>query len=627
MFKNLVLFTISIFGILPVLAQTDSVLKKNLKEISIHAERSDLFNIGLNTDKPDSLLKHFANSQSIGSLIDISSGMVVRSYGPGSLASTSLRGGTAQQTSLNWNGLTINSPINGLNDLNLISNFLFSNVIVVPGLAGSMQGSSSIGGGINISDNLLIKKGLSGAVIQSVGSFGNIGSGIKLNFSQKNWKSSTSWIYNQGNNDFPFINRAEAGQPKQILQNTSGKTISVLHQSNWSTIKAGTFKIWYWGNAAKREIPASMLTHESVAFQEDQSHKGMFQWSYQLKNLGIKYRSLWQNDYLVYDDSASFIRSEATSNTFVNDAEVRINLTLNQVLSFGVIQTNSFAEATNYRSKVDRRQTAFWSTYYLSLPKLKSLLNFNIRQELLDEISLPLIPGIGFKTKLTKSFDIFGQVSRVYRVPTLNDLFWFPGGNIFLKSESGWAREMSVKYHVKAFEVTLTGFSRLITDWILWQPVNAQIWSPINIGKVKSQGLEFRSNLTLKLNAKMVSKFGVQANYTESFNDDAKDENYNKQLIYVPYHKLSGTAGISYLKSSFLISGLYVGRRYSSSDNSEIMQSYALLNLAYSHAFTLKKTTGDFFFKANNVFNKMYEAIVWRPMPGFNMELGINYRF
>jgi len=627
MVRYLVLFSFLNFGILPVLAQTDSVMKKNLREISINAERSDLFNFGLNTDKPDSLLKHFVNSQNLGSLLDISSGIVIRSYGPGCLASTSLRGGTAQQTSLNWNGLTINSPVNGLNDLNLIPNFLFGNINVVPGLAGSIQGSSSIGGGINLSDNLLINKGVSGQALQSVGSFGNFTNGFKFNYSQKNWKSSTAWIYNQALNNFPFINRAEFGQPKQILENALGKTFSILHQSNLNTARMGSFKIWYWGSAAKREIPSTMLTYNSKAFQDDQSHKGMLQWSYQLKNLGLKYRSLWQNDYLVYDDSASYLRSVSTSNLFVNDAEVRINFNHLDVLSFGVLQTNSFAQATNYTSTAVRNQTAFWSTYQISILKLKSIFTINFREEWLGDHRLPIIPGFGFRTKLNKSIEIYGQLSRVYRIPTLNDLYWNPGGNLLLKPETGWAEELSFRYNLKTFDISLTGFSRIISNWILWQPINAQIWSPINIGQVKSQGIELRSNLILKLNSKIVSKFGMQANYTESFNDEKSDANYGKQLIYIPLNKVSGTAGISYLNSSFLVSALFVGKRYSSSDNEDIMQSYGLLNLALSQSFSIKKTKGDLFFKANNVLNKMYEAIIWRPMPGFNVELGVNYKF
>jgi iron complex outermembrane receptor protein len=115
---------------LPATAQKDTLWEKNLKEITITADRLELYTLGNRIDKPDSFLQRLFKSSPISSLLDASSGLVIRSYGPGILATSSLRGGNAQQTAMTWNGLSINSPVNGLSDLNLVPSFLFDGVSV-----------------------------------------------------------------------------------------------------------------------------------------------------------------------------------------------------------------------------------------------------------------------------------------------------------------------------------------------------------------------------------------------------------------------------------------------------------------------------------------------------------------
>ena len=54
-----------------------------------------------------------------------------------------------------------------------------------------------------------------------------------------------------------------------------------------------------------------------------------------------------------------------------------------------------------------------------------------LRQDLVDGQLVPLIPYLGFDFRLVEGVDLLlkGNVTKNYHQPTLNDLYWQPGGN------------------------------------------------------------------------------------------------------------------------------------------------------------------------------------------------------
>ena len=276
--NRFIIISLFILFVLPVLGQNDSVWKHDLKEVTIAAERVEIYNTGSRTDTPDILLQQFFKSSSLAGLLDGSGGMVIRSYGPGILATSSLRGGNAQQTVLTWNGISINSPVYGQTDFNLVPSFLFDGVSILPGIAGSLQGSGAISGGVNLNNNRPVQKGLSLELLQTIGSFGTYTGGLKIYYSKNKWNHSTKGFYSKTDNNYPFTNYTEAGNPKENLTNARGNTFSILHETGYQSQKTGNLTISYWGTFAERQIPPTLLMESSLAQQFDDIHKALFQW-------------------------------------------------------------------------------------------------------------------------------------------------------------------------------------------------------------------------------------------------------------------------------------------------------------------------------------------------------------
>lgn len=89
----------------------------------------------------------------------------------------------------------------------------------------------------------------------------------------------------------------------------------------------------------------------------------------------------------------------------------------------------------------------------------------------------PLIPAAFLDVTLWPRYGLMfkASIARNYRYPTLNDLYFQPGGNPNLAPEKGFTYDTGLEFTLKSDELfTLKGeatvFDSHIDDWILWIP-------------------------------------------------------------------------------------------------------------------------------------------------------------
>ena len=83
-----------------------------------------------------------------------------------------------------------------------------------------------------------------------------------------------------------------------------------------------------------------------------------------------------------------------------------------------------------------------------------------LREEMFGTEWTPLIPAFFVDYQLSKKGNVIAKASitRNYRFPTLNDLYFMPGGNPKLKNESGFTYEAGLSFSVgKDNAYTLSG--------------------------------------------------------------------------------------------------------------------------------------------------------------------------
>src|SRR5918995_1492382 len=140
----------------------------------------------------------------------------LKTYGNNQLSTVTIRGTTASQTAVLWNGININSPTLGQTDFSLIPLFLFDEVSLQYGTGSALYGSDAIGGSIMLGQGVpRFEKGFIGTFHQEVGSFGKFNTGLKGTYGNERWEFRTKLYRSFIENDFPYESPAVGYSKKQ----------------------------------------------------------------------------------------------------------------------------------------------------------------------------------------------------------------------------------------------------------------------------------------------------------------------------------------------------------------------------------------------------------------------------
>jgi iron complex outermembrane receptor protein len=105
------------------------------------------------------------------------------------------------------------------------------------------------------------------------------------------------------------------------------------------------------------------------------------------------------------------------------------------------------------------------------------------------------------------------------------------------------------------------------------------------------------------------------------------DNSVGKQLIYVPEHQAKGQLSVHFGKLFMLYGHEFTGMRYTTSDNESSLPSYQLGFASFGYEHTLNKHSVGITFTVDNLFDKAYQSIAWRPMPGRSFLINLKYQF
>ena len=225
------------------------------------------------------------------------------------------------------------------------------------------------------------------------------------------------------------------------------------------------------------------------------------------------------------------------------------------------------------------------------------------------------------------------SISRNYRFPTLNDLYFLPGGNPDLRSESGWTYDGGVSFAVgKEGAYSLSGsatwFESFIKDWIIWLPTPKGFFSPENIKDVHAYGIELKGNLDVALGKEWQMGANATFSWTPSINEGEPrtpaDRSVGKQLPYVPEYSSTVTGRLSWRSWSFIYKWCYYSERFTMSSNDISLTGklppYFMSNISLERTVSLKWADLSFKCAVNNLFDEEYLSVLSRPMPGINFE-------
>lgn len=603
---------------------TTSLIK--LREVTITNTRLQNYAIGHFTQDVDSTTSRYAVATNAAELMRKFGYGHIRSYGVGGVNTPSFRGTGASHTALLWNGINIMSPMLGQSDLSLVPITFIDDIQFQSGGSASLYGSGAIGGTIQFNNKAVFKQGFNLSLTENAGSFNTLFHGLSASWSKKKWISSTRIFQASAENNFPFLNINISPAEEQRRSHNAVEQHGFLQQNYFQVNQNNllSFRFWYQDNHYEVPEPTTVV-RKGTATQRDQFFRSMIGWNHEYSRGHLFVQSAHVHHLLHYKNPLSGIDSPASYDTFINTLENTFDATKDLEWTSGL---NYTFESTRSVDLIEggphRNRVALYTALKHTPGRWTNVLS--ARQEIANNVWTPFAPSIGTDYSLQSHLSLFGTLSRNYRIPTFNDLYWNDAsakGNPNLKMETSWSEEIGAKLKFNRLRGQLAVFSNQVDNLIYWgQDLKLNIWMPDNIRKSWSRGIETTGTFTNDI-GKVKTEITARYSYTRSTDEDGY------QLVFTPKHESGTTLRLTWHAWNLSITNSYTGNQYTDDTNSSylILRSYNITNVWMSKDIVVKKMRLNAMAEINNVFDKAIAVRQGYPLPGRNFKAGITLRF
>ena len=623
----------------------------SMNEVQILGKKT-IGEVGTMTTHIDTLVLQMLKTQNISELLSSYTPVFIKSYGRGSSATASFRGTAPSHTQVYWNGLKVNSMMRGDVDFSLYPVYFIDDLILQHGGSSLQSGSGALGGSVLINNKPDWTDRFSIRYVQTIESFSTNKEYLNLGYGKGKVQFKTRLFSDRSKNDFPYFNYGVLPM-HQDVQKKAGYSKSGLLQEVYFRFKNQTVSAKLWAYQSDRNLPQLMSFEGDTRneTQKDKNLRAVLNWKYIKEKSKVEclvglnmsqlnyYRSSTEADFVNFD-------SRSKENSFTNqlnyDWNPKKTLSFNWSLNTSYSTVSSFDDVQKVGYDQDQLTFSLLNSTHIQLFSDWAV-SFLFRSECYDGRLIGFIPSFGTEYWLDKRqiSSLKMNLSRNYHQPTLNDLYWIPGGNPDLKPEDGFSGDLAFAYKQSsgdaAFSFQITGFASLIDNWIEWRPSlsGANYWEAGNLRKVFARGAEIQASEQI-LTANVL-QFNLRGNYsyTATSNIDAVssvDESRGKQLMYIPKHKANLFAETDFKGYYLKINIPFTGKRYITSNNLEsdyeqVLNPYCLVNLTMGKKFDWSRLMANVSLNVENLTNEDYMAILWRPMPGRYYSLTVQIQF
>lgn len=228
------------------------------------------------------------------------------------------------------------------------------------------------------------------------------------------------------------------------------------------------------------------------------------------------------------------------------------------------------------------------------------------------------------------AFTVRAFHKRIFRAPTLNDLYYTLVGNAQLRPEYTSQFDLGVDYKDRHLHLALDAYYNRIEDKIVAIPMKSQFrWSMVNFGLVKSLGLSATAGYD-----RTWGKFSLNANanYTCQRDRDYSsphDPEYRNTIPYSPLHSASLIVDLAYDGWSLCTSWLYTGERFAliSNNRDDMLGAWQTVDLKLNKRFRIRRHYVQATIECNNLCDSRHEVVKRYPMPGRNWKATLQWQF
>lgn len=678
--KRIATIVLSLGIIMPFYAQNTPRVNK-LREVVVWGKRP-MKEIGVQKTAFDSVALKENIALSMADILTFNSSVFVKSYGRATLSTVAFRGTSPSHTQVTWNGMRINNPMLGMTDFSTIPAYFIDNASLLHGTSSVNETGGGLGGLVRLATTPDVGEGINAQYVQGIGSFSTFDEFGRFTYGDDHWSVSTRVVYSSSPNDYKYVNHDKKvniydddhniiGQYHPTERNRSGayKDFHALQEIYYNTNKGDRFGLNAWFIKSNRELP--MLTtdygdeRDFENRQRENTFRGVLSWDHNRSSWKAGAKAGYIHTWMAYDyrreitegNWAEMTRSRSKVNTVFGQLEgeytparrwyFTANLSAHQHFVRSEDKNIILQDGDKAIVGYDKGRIELSGAFSAKWQPVDPIgLSVVLREEMFGDRWAPLIPAFFIDGLISRKGNVMvkASVSKNHKFPTLNDLYFLPGGNPDLRSENGWSYDAGASFDTgwtRPFPVSVGGsvtwFDSYIDDWIMWLPTTKGFFSPRNVKKVHAYGIEGKLNLAMEPFKGWVVDLNGSYSWTPSVNRGEKmspaDQSVGKQLPYVPKHSASLTGRLTWRSWGFLYKWAYYSERFTMSSNDYTLTGhlprYFMSNISLEKGLSFKPVNLQLKFAVNNLFNEDYLSVLSRPMPGINFEffIGITPKF
>jgi outer membrane cobalamin receptor len=565
----------------------------------------------------------------------------------GSQVAVSIRGSTTNEVLVLVDGQRVNDALTGLVDLSNIPLDNVERIEVMRGGGSSLYGGDAIGGVVNIITkrksypvSLLFENG-SYIPTTSVVGYGSSettqnASAASLVDSQKvamSWGPKLGDVMlrlsgsaTRADNAYTYIDSNE----DQRMRQNDGLLAADASVGATMALGAGTLSADVAGTYGLKGSPGTQSTPTPDATETDADMNAVARFSAErflsdLLSLDVSLRADYATiDYVDADDSAndghhkiSTIAGEASQRAYLSDAVT---------LAYGLSGSYAAASSDVFGSPTRVSSAAFAEAdYIVGALSIRPSLRYDYYSDFFAEDPTGGIgAALGASYALSSLDTLKLNLSRAYRVPTFEDLYWpsLDGaeGNPDLKPETAYEANLGYERKGETFTSSTTAYIRYLRDAILWQPGDDGVWRPSNYGAALYPGIEEQIDVKLQGGYKASVNYSYLYSYVLSGDLALSDD---KRLPMTPVHSLKGVLSYEGPRVTWSTTVQYASLRYLKTANVAYLSDYFTLDAIVRWKAT---ETMSVYAAIDNLFDEQYEIVDGYPMPGTKIRLGIELK-
>jgi vitamin B12 transporter len=551
------------------------------------------------------------------------SGFSVRSAGHGLLTLSGVRGLYGQQMSLLWEGIPIQSPMNGLKDLSLLPAFFTDQASVLAHAHLSTGNNAAISGLIDMKSQAPVFNPYQQVKVHSaLGSFGEYIIAGDWRLSQQRWYSRSRFMYKTAHNQYPILGYHHPSF-RSLQANNDHLLSSAMQELGIKIHHHQILALHLWLTAADRGLVENITHPQPADRQKDRVARVLLKHDYQHRQLSSSAKVGAFVEDIIYIPSASS-ESQHRALTLFGETHTFFKFHPRITGKVGLFHSYAVGMSSHYPRQNQLRVSVLHLSLQYQYQKLG--MHLDVRQQRWNDHWVSPNPSVSLQRELFHHLMWSAHVGYAVRMPTLNDLFWTPGGNQELEPERGFKTETSLTYNPKRWTCKMQVYHHRLHQMIVWLPKNQSHFQAQNVREVHVTGSEWSFSYRLPISSHQHWEFQVvnMLNFSTYAQTEKGNEHIiGNQLIFIPVS--TGSGMVQWKRKSLDISAIaqYSGKRYIYTDQSQALDPYVLFDAQINYSIHHVKCPVRIGLSMQNVTNTHYELQYLRPMPGRSFQLNI----